>query len=37
VLTQTGPTDWNTAPPAGYQYICRVKWLGDYTWMEVTE
>ncbi len=37
VLTQTGPKDWNTAAPAGYEYICRVKWLGDYTWTEVTE
>ena len=37
VLTQTGPTDWTTAAPADYEYICQVKWLGDYTWTEVTE
>jgi hypothetical protein len=37
VLTQTGPTAWTTAAPADYEYICQVKWLGDYTWIEVTE
>jgi hypothetical protein len=35
LLTQTGPTEWTTDPPDYYDYICRVKWLGDYTWIEV--
>jgi hypothetical protein len=35
LLTQTGPTEWTTTPPDYYEYICRVKWLGDYTWIEV--
>ena len=35
-LVHTGPADWNTGVPEGYQYICQVKWLGDYTWQEVT-
>jgi len=35
LLTQTGPTEWTTTPPDYYEYICRVKWLGDYTWVEV--
>jgi hypothetical protein len=35
LLTQTGPDEWTTAPPDYYEYICRVKWLGDYTWIEV--
>jgi len=35
LLTQTGPNEWTTAPPDYYEYICRVKWLGDYTWIEV--
>ena len=35
LLTQTGPTEWTTRPPDYYEYICRVKWLGDYTWTEV--
>lgn len=37
ILTQTGPTEWTTTPPDYYEYICRVKWLGDYTWIEVDE
>jgi hypothetical protein len=35
ILVQTGPTEWTTAKPEYYEYICRVKWLGDYTWTEV--
>ena len=35
LLTQTGPNEWTTTPPDYYEYICRVKWLGDYTWIEV--
>ena len=37
VLTQTAHAEWNTAAPADWEYICQVKWLGDYTWIEVTE
>jgi hypothetical protein len=35
ILVQTGPHEWTTEPPEYYEYICRVKWLGDYTWVEV--
>jgi hypothetical protein len=35
LLTKTGPTEWTTTAPDYYEYICRVKWLGDYTWIEV--
>lgn len=35
LLTQTGPDEWTTTKPDHYEYICRVKWLGDYTWIEV--
>jgi hypothetical protein len=35
LLTQTGPKEWTTGRPADWEYICRVKWLGDYTWVEV--
>ena len=35
LLTQTGPAEWTTGAPADWDYICRVKWLGDYTWIEV--
>lgn len=34
-LSITGPTDWSTGKPEEYEYICQVKWLGDYTWVEV--
>jgi hypothetical protein len=37
LLTQTGPQDWSSSAPDDYNYICRVKWLGDYTWVEVDE
>jgi hypothetical protein len=36
-LSHLGPNDWNTGVPEGYQYICQVQWLGDYTWREVNE
>jgi len=35
-LLSTGPDDWTTGAPDKYHYICQVKWLGDYTWQEVT-
>ena len=35
ILVQTGPDEWTTTMPEYYEYICRVKWLGDYTWIEV--
>lgn len=35
-LVHTGPADWCTGIPPDYQYVCQVKWLGDYTWQEVT-
>ena len=34
-LVQLGPTDWSTGSPSHYQYIGKVKWLGDHTWIEV--
>ena len=36
-LVTTGPNDWTTGPPNSWEYICRVKWLGDYTWIEVDQ
>ena len=35
ILVQTGPSDWTTGQPVDWEYVCRVKWLGDYTWVEV--
>lgn len=34
-LSMQGPGDWFCGKPAEYQYICKVKWLGDYSWIEV--
>jgi hypothetical protein len=34
-LVKHGPQEWATAPPQEYNYICRVKWLGDHTWIEI--
>jgi hypothetical protein len=34
-LCMLGPKGWTTAPPLEYEYITRVKWLGDYSWIEV--
>ena len=36
-LSPMGPDDWNSTAPEHYQYMARVKWLGDYTWIEVDE
>ena len=36
-LSILGPGDWSTGIPEGYEYITRIKWLGDYTWIEVDE
>jgi hypothetical protein len=35
-LCHQGPNDWTTGAPEHYSYIAPVKWLGDYTWIEVT-
>jgi hypothetical protein len=36
-LCHHGPTDWSSSAPEHYEYITRVKWLGDYTWLEVND
>jgi hypothetical protein len=37
ILTPTGPNDWNTGAPEDYNYITKVKYMGDHTWMEIIE
>lgn len=34
-LSMQGPHDWFCGKPGEYEYIARVKWLGDYSWIEV--
>ena len=36
-LEHLGPSDWNSSPPEEFQYICRIQWLGDYTWKDASE
>jgi hypothetical protein len=36
-LCMLGPEDWCTGPPSNYEYITRVKWLGDYSWIEIDQ
>lgn len=36
-LSINGPNDWFTGKPEYYEYICKVKWLGDYTWLEIKD
>jgi hypothetical protein len=35
ILCGHGPNGWHSGPPKQYQYIAAVRWLGDYTWVEV--
>ena len=35
ILCHLGPTGWSTGAPDHYEYIARVKFLGDHTWIEV--
>lgn len=34
-LVHTGPEEWTTGKPEHFDYICAVKWLGDYSWIEI--
>lgn len=36
-LSIMGPSSWSAGPPEHYKFYARVKWLGDYTWIEVDE
>ena len=37
LLTQNGPDDWSSSAPEDYEYITRVKYMGDHTWQEINE
>lgn len=37
LLVHTGPNDWSTGVPESYEYVTQVKYMGDHTWMEITE
>jgi hypothetical protein len=37
LLTQHGPNDWSSGAPVDYEYLTRVKYMGDHTWQEIDE
>ena len=37
LLVHMGPKDWATGKPEDYDYITKVKFLGDHTWEEINE
>lgn len=37
LLVQQGPTEWSSGPPINYEYLTRVKYMGDHTWLEIDE
>jgi hypothetical protein len=37
ILTPTGPRYWSTGVPLHWNYLAQVKYMGDSTWMEVTD
>jgi hypothetical protein len=37
VLLHLGPNDWASSHPDKYEYLAKVKLLGDYTWVELDE
>jgi hypothetical protein len=34
ILCAMSPDDWTSGVPTWYNYIVKVKWLGDHTWIE---
>lgn len=36
-LVRHASNDWASGPPAEYEYLAEVKWLGDHTWIEIDE
>ena len=37
LLVFHGPNDWSTGAPEDYEYVTRVKYMGDHTWLEINE
>ena len=37
ILVHMGPTEWSTGAPIDYEYVAKVKFLGDHTWVEVND
>ena len=37
ILTLHGPNEWATGKPENYDYLARVKYMGDYSWQEIDD
>jgi hypothetical protein len=37
LLTQHGPNDWSSSAPEDYEYRTQVKYMGDHTWLEISD
>lgn len=37
ILSSLGPDDWSSGCPNNYKYVCQVKFLGDFTWIEIKD
>ena len=37
LLIHTGPNGWSSSAPEDYEYQVQVKYMGDHTWMEITD
>lgn len=37
LLTHHGPDDWSSSAPEDYEYMTRVKYMGDHTWLEIND
>jgi hypothetical protein len=37
LLVILGPDEWSTGVPNDYEYVTKVKFLGDHTWEEINE
>ena len=37
LLTHHGPDDWSSSAPEDYEYMTRVKYMGDHTWLEIDD
>ena len=37
ILAHHGPDEWSTGKPVDYEYLTRVKYMGDHTWLEIDQ
>jgi len=37
ILSGMSPTDWTSGIPVDYEYLIKVRYMGDHSWMELNE